>query len=435
MRGNEMARTDPPWVHDLVDALRSVPTGPREVLPLASALDELRAVAEAATRGRSPGSTRDIRSLREDIEQAVAAAGPAVSERLASLRQPLRREVGQLAQVLKEPAAAALPAVTTRAALRLLVEPAAAADAWDDLVDAWSTGAARTECEQRQAILEDLLVRAGLSPEWELDLARDVLMNRGWGLLVTGGFLGEAFEKDSQGFEIALELPARLARIRRFLPAVLAWRTRSVWFAFTSAVLGVPMVGVGPVQFFPATILDGPVDRDRPLELRQLDERLADQEDDEVFSDPFEEVPRVDVVLARVGVVKHWPNRSPEFARRLVACVVRLAQPTRGWQMVPGAITFEDGWPARQELGDSGWGKAEVPALDLTASLQALPTLVFARLSEGAEAALEMEQSVAWAAPSPRSRIRRSAWHSACAPSSRPFRPTRRPADGRRLRR
>lgn len=287
MRGREMAQTDPPWLDDLIGALGSTRSHPPEVLPLASALDELRTVAEGAVKGRSPGSARDIRSLRDDVQSAVAAVGPALAHHLASLENPLRREVGRLGELLKDPAAAALPTTTARAALGLLSEPVATANAWDDLVEAWRTGATRTECAQRQAILEDLLERAGLDPEWELDLARDVLMNRGWGLILSGGVLGEPFAKDSEGFEIALELPDRLERVRRFLTEVLGWRTRTVWFAFTGAALGIHMVSVGPVQFFGAKVLDAPAGEQVPPELRRLDER-APHDEDELSRDPFE---------------------------------------------------------------------------------------------------------------------------------------------------
>src|SRR5690349_20046849 len=112
MRGAEMARTDPAWVHELVRALKLIGIDGHERLPVAAALSEVRAVAEGAAAGRAPGSQRDVRSLREDTQASLEAIGPGLRRRLEPCSAQLRREVGGLAGLLKDPRSATLPALT-----------------------------------------------------------------------------------------------------------------------------------------------------------------------------------------------------------------------------------------------------------------------------------------------------------------------------------
>lgn len=114
-------------------------TDPSTVATCSPVLEEFQHVAEASAVGRSPGSHDDIGALRADVQAALSAAGPAIKRRLQRLHDPLRREVDQATQWLKDPAAARTPAVTAGAALRLLSAPEAVADAWDDVVDAFAS--------------------------------------------------------------------------------------------------------------------------------------------------------------------------------------------------------------------------------------------------------------------------------------------------------
>jgi hypothetical protein len=264
------------------------------------------------------------------------------------------------------------------------------------------------ERQCRQSILANLLERAGQPPAAVFDLIGDVLINRDWGLMITGNALGETLETDDDGEEIGLELAARLERIRRFLTAILGWGARTVWFAFTTASLPSGYVRVGPVQFFDARIvgalrhgeqpLEVAID-ELPLEIEQLARREEMEEEDDDWGDPFESLPEEGFVLARVVVRDGWPDRSQEFVRRLVGCAVSLAYPASGWRMMAGSVSFEGEIPLYSDLAKTDLLEHRPVGRDATAEgLEVVPAVVFERLVAGTPAAVELERGAAWVA-------------------------------------
>jgi hypothetical protein len=408
IRGAEMHRLDPPWPTELRAALRRHEPAYVEVLPPLAALSELQLVAEAAVAGRPPASAADIGSLRDDVRTSLARLGTATRGCLGNLDAQLARELAALHDLIKDPAAVAAVAVTARAATARLGTPEAVTAAWRDVVDAWRRPRPGMDRDVRLTSLIEILDASGQLVEAVFDVLGDLMINRSFGLAMTAQALGLRYETDEHGFEVALTIEDRLARAERYLTHEWDWEARIVWFVHARAEIHPPYLPLGPLEFYDSSLWPRLFDDDPipelgghavPPELADLPAFVSPEED--TGWDPFEDLPASGFVLTRVTADSTWPDRSPQFLKRLVSFAIALAYPASAWVMLPGDVAFQDGRPV------SGLGEpptepdgAPPPApFDQTgAGLASLPLRVIEAFAAGDERARELEGSARWVA-------------------------------------
>jgi hypothetical protein len=340
----------PTWLFTLARRLEGEGNlAPKHILGPLTAVRELRAAAAAVTVGRGMVSKEDRNSLRNDVYMALTSLGPKVCAAAEPHLGAIRCDLDRLHDLL----AAADGAIVLRslcdAVLVGWADRSLAVAAWQDTREAFESSCGDPElCELRIRQLAELSKLQGHDWTRQASLARGVLLNDRFALAEIGRVPPPRPEDlhDPAG----VDLWERLELLETVFLQTPPTGDVVGWVCFANALLRQGVLQVGPItvmghQAWPGTM-------EAPADAGTVHPELQDP-DCSLF---FCNLPPPPFVLMRVPLGQTGVGGAGELVRQVTSDLVRVAQWTSEWRLVPGAALFvqaeHSGWFGRPIRND-----------------------------------------------------------------------------------